>query len=156
METNEKLAEVLNDLIQINNDRITGYEKAAEETKDIDVDLQGIFHKMADESRKYKAELTNEVTRLGGEPAEGTTGMGKIYRVWMDVKATFSGHDRQSALDSCEFGEDAAQKAYRDALASDAEISAETRQLITSQKESLKTSHDTIRKLRDAHKIVNA
>ena len=131
METNEKLSEVLNDLIQINNDRITGYEKAADETKDIDVDLQGIFHKMADESRKYKTELVAEVGRLGGEPAEGTTGMGKIYRVWMDVKATFTGHDRQSALESCEFGEDAAQKAYRDALASDAEISADTRQLIT-------------------------
>ena len=156
METNEKLSEVLNDLIQINNDRITGYEKAADETKDIDVDLQGIFHKMADESRKYKTELVAEVGRLGGEPAEGTTGMGKIYRVWMDVKATFTGHDRQSALESCEFGEDAAQKAYRDALASDAEISADTRQLITSQQASLKNSHDIIKKLRDAHKVVNA
>lgn len=156
METNEKLAEVLNDLIQINNDRITGYQKAAEETKDIDVDLQGIFHKMADESRHYKSELSNEVLRIGGKPAEGTTGVGKIYRVWMDVKATFTGHDRQSALDSCEFGEDAAQKAYRDALASDAEMNAETRQLITTQQASLKTSHDTIKKLRDAHKVVNA
>ena len=156
METNEKLSEVLNDLIQINNDRITGYEKAADETKDIDVDLQGIFHKMADESRKYKTELVAEVGRLGGEPAEGTTGMGKIYRVWMDVKATFTGHDRQSALESCEFGEDAAQKAYRDALASDAEISADTRQLIISQQASLKNSHDIIKKLRDAHKVVNA
>lgn len=150
--TNEKLTEVLNDLIEINNDRITGYEKAIDEAKDIDVDLKATFSKMADESRKYKAELTNAVTSLGGDPATGTTNSGKIYRIWMDVKATFTGHDRQAVLENCEFGEDAAQKAYKMALASDAEMDAETRQLITSQQASLKTSHDLIKKYRDAHK----
>lgn len=157
MVTNEKLEEVLNDLIEINNDRITGYEKAVDETKDIDVDLQAIFHKMADESRKYKTELAQEVTRLGGEPTTtGTTNSGKIYRIWMDVKATFTGHNRQAVLENCEFGEDAAQKAYKMALASDAEMSAETRQLITSQQSSLKTSHDIIKKYRDAQKVVSS
>ncbi len=156
MATNDKLNEVLNDLIHINNDRITGYEKASGETKDIDVDLQGIFNKMADESRKYKAELTQAVTSLGGEIEQGKTSLGSIYQVWMDIKATFTGHDRQSVLNSCEYGEDAAQKAYRDALASDAEMDVETRQLITTQKDELKSSHDAIKKLRDAHKAINA
>ena len=155
MATNEKLVEVFNDLIEINNDRINGYVKAAEETKDIDVDLKAVFHKMADESRKYKTELAQAVTRLGGTPAEGTTNSGKIYRVWMDVKATFTGHDRQSVLESCEFGEDAAQKAYKLALSSDAEMDAESRQLITDQQSSLKTSHDLIKKYRDAHKAIS-
>jgi uncharacterized protein (TIGR02284 family) len=157
MSTNSELTGVLNDLIEINNDRIVGYEKAADETKGLDVDLKAIFYKMADESRKYKSELTLEVNRLGGDPVtDGTTNSGKIYRVWMDVKATFSGHDRQSVLESCEFGEDAAQKAYKAALASDAEMDADTRQLITSQQSSLKTSHDLIKKYRDMHKAVNA
>jgi uncharacterized protein (TIGR02284 family) len=152
---NDKLVEVLNDLIEINNDRVNGYEKAAEETKDKDVDLQGIFNKMADDSRKYAAELTQEVNRLGGEADAGTTNSGKLYRVWMDVKAIFTGKDRQAILENCEFGEDAAQKAYKAALASDAEISSETRQLITDQQASLKTAHDLIKKYRDAHKAVN-
>lgn len=156
MQTNEELNEVLNDLVRINNDRITGYEKAADETKDIELDLKAIFHKMADESRKYVSELNSEISKYGGEPVQGTTGAGKIYRVWMDVKATFTGHDRQSALESCVFGEDAAQKAYEEALASDAEISADTRQLITSQQASLKSSHDAIKKLRDASEAINA
>lgn len=155
MASNEKLVEVLNDLIEINNDRITGYEKAADETKDADIDLQAIFHKMADESREYKSELVKEVTRLGGEPSTGTTNSGKIYRVWMDVKATFTGKDRQAILESCEFGEDAAQKAYKLALESDADIDVDTRQLITSQQSSLKSSHDIIKKYRDAHKAMN-
>ncbi len=152
--TNDKLVEVLNDLIEINNDRVVGYEKASDETKSLDVDLQAIFTKMADDSRKYAAELTQKVSELGGEPAKGTTNSGKIYRVWMDVKATFTGHDRQAILENCEFGEDAAQKAYKAALASDAEIDAETRQLITDQQSSLQTGHDLIKKYRDAHKTM--
>lgn len=155
MTTNENLVEVLNDLVQINNDRILGYEKAVEEVENIDVDLKAIFNKMADQSRKLKTELATHVANLGGELAEGTTGAGKIYRTWMDVKATFSGNDRQTALNSCEFGEDAAQRAYKEALASDAEMSAEVRQLITEQKEDLKTSHDVIKGMRDANKAMS-
>ncbi|MBA2249097.1 MAG: PA2169 family four-helix-bundle protein [Chitinophagaceae bacterium] len=155
MTTNDKLTGVLNDLIEINNDRVNGYEKAAEETKTIDVDLQAIFHKMADESRKYKASLTDKVASLGATPETAeTTNSGKLYRVWMDVKTLFTGKDRQGILDNCEFGEDAAQKAYRMALASDAEMDADTRQLITSQQSSLKASHDLIKKYRDANKAV--
>ena len=154
MATNDNLVGVLNDLIRINNDRIEGYQRAAKEARDIDVDLRAIFTRMADESRQYAAELTQEVVKLGGEPATGTTNSGKIYRVWMDVKATFTGHDRESVLASCEFGEDAAQKAYSSALESDAEMSADARQLVANQKASLKTSHDVIKKYRDMHDAV--
>jgi uncharacterized protein (TIGR02284 family) len=151
--TTTELTEVLNDLIRINNDRITGYEKAAAESKEIDIDLKAIFHKMADESRKYASELKDQINSLGGESeTDATTGMGKLYRAWMDVKATFTGKDRTAILSSCEYGEDAAQKAYNDALASDADIDTETRQLITAQKASLKTSHDLIKQYRDANK----
>ncbi len=52
MQTNEKLAEVLNDLIEINNDRVKGYTKAADEAKDADADLKVIFTAMAGESKK--------------------------------------------------------------------------------------------------------
>ena len=156
METNEKLTEVLNGLIEINNDRVNGYEKAVEETRDLDMDLKAIFHSMANDSRKYVAELSNVVSGLGGTPADGTTNSGKVYRVWMDIKSTFTGHDRQSVLELCEFGEDAAQRAYKAAIASDAEMDAEIRQLIAEQQSKLKTSHDMIKKYRDMHKAVNA
>jgi uncharacterized protein (TIGR02284 family) len=151
--TATELTEVLNDLIKINNDRIVGYEKAAKESKDIDADLKAIFSTMANESRRYAAELTAQVLQIGGESeSDATTNMGKLYRTWMDIKATFTGKDRKAILDSCEYGEDAAQKAYTDALASDADIDTETRQLITRQKAALKNSHDLIKKYRDANK----
>lgn len=155
MITNDNVVEVLNDLIRINNDRIVGYEKAADEARDIDVDLRAIFTRMAEESRQYAAELTQEVVKLGGEPATGTTNSGKIYRVWMDVKATFSGGSRQAILENCEFGEDAAQRAYESALTTDEELPNDVRQLIANQKQSLRTSHDVIKKYRDVHAAVN-
>jgi uncharacterized protein (TIGR02284 family) len=154
MERNENLIEVLNDLIRINHDRTEGYAKAADNARDVDVDLRAIFNRLGNESREYASQLVDEVVHLGGEPAEGTTASGKIYRAWMDVKATFSGKDRTSVLAACEFGEDAAQRAYETALASDAEMPAGIRQLIATQKSALKTSHDLIKKYRDMHAIV--
>lgn len=155
MATNDNLVTVLNDLIRINNDRVVGYEKAADEARDIDIDLRAIFTRMSEESRQYAAELTQEVVKLGGDPATGTTNSGKIYRVWMDLKATFTGNSRQAILENCEYGEDAAQKAYESALKSDAEMISDIRQLISNQKSSLRTSHDVIKKYRDLHASVN-
>lgn len=155
MKTNEDLVEVLNDLVQINNDRITGYENAQEDVENIDVDLKAVFGRMAEQSRKLKGELSSHINSLGGEVAEGTSASGKIHRTWMDVKATFTGKDRQSALNSCEFGEDAAQKAYKEALSEDEDLNAEFRQLITKQKQELRTSHDIIKGMRDANKAVS-
>jgi uncharacterized protein (TIGR02284 family) len=151
MAVNDNLIEVLNDLIQINNDRIEGYKRASNEAEEDDMDLKAIFNRMADESRGYVAELTQEVVKLGGEPTTSTTNSGKIYRAWMDVKATFTGNDRKAILASCEFGEDAAQKAYEAALSSDESLPLDVRQLIANQKASLKTSHDVIKKYRDMH-----
>jgi uncharacterized protein (TIGR02284 family) len=153
MTTNKDVIEVLNDLIRINNDRTAGYMRAAEDTKNVDVDLRTIFERMADESRQNAIELTAQVGRLGGEPATGTTTSGKIYRAWMNVKDMFTGKDRHALLASCEYGEDAAQRAYEDALASDAPLPTEVRQLITSQKASLRNSHDMVKKYRDMHEI---
>ncbi len=155
MTNSENLSETLNDLVRINNDRITGYEKAAEQAESIDVDLKVIFNKMASESRDYIRQLDEKVLSLGGKPSADSTFAGKIYRTWMDVKNTFTGSDRTSILESCEFGEDAAQKAYNEALESDAEMDAETRKLIMEQKNSLKTSHDMIKKYRDLNKAVS-
>lgn len=155
MKQNEKAVEVLNDLILINNDRVAGYEKAIDETKDIDVDLKAVFTKMANDSREFVSELSTEISRLGGEVATGTTNSGKIYRIWMDIKATFTGKDRLAVLQNCEFGEDAAQKAYNEALNNtDVELDANVRQLITNQKATLRTAHDLIKKYRDMHASV--
>ncbi len=145
----EKVTNILNDLIRINHDRVVGYEKAIEELKDGDNDLKNLFQSYVSESRQYAQELTTEVGRLDGDPAEGTTNSGKIYRVWMDLKAAITGKDRKTILENCEFGEDAAQKAYDLALNADVELEPSLRDLIVSQKAKLRTGHDEVKRLRD-------
>ncbi len=148
---NEGLVEVLNDLVKINNDRIAGYDRAISESKDLDVDLKAVFEGMGRESEQYKSELVSLIQSLGGEVTTDTTLSGKVYRAWMDVKATFTGASRKAILENCEFGEDAWRRAYEAALSSDVEMSAEVRQLITGQYNSEKGSHDMIKTYRDAH-----
>lgn len=151
----EKLAAVLNDLVRINNDRIKGYETAAEDVEKYDVDLKAVFNNMADQSRSNVSALQNEITRLGQEAETGGSIPGAIHRAWIDTKAVFTGNDREAILNSCEFGEDAILKAYNDALATDADLDVETRQMITSQRASLKNSHDAIKKMRDVQEAVS-
>jgi uncharacterized protein (TIGR02284 family) len=148
METTEKeTVSLLNDLVIINNDRIEGYKRAADETED--VDLKSLFSGMADESRKFKAELSSEISKLGGTVEEGTKASGKFYRAWMDIKSALTGKDRKAIIASCEFGEDAALEEYEDVLKSD-ELSAECRSIISQQKASLQASHDKIKAMRDS------
>ena len=146
---NEKVTGIINDLIRINHDRVVGYEKAIDELKDEDADLKALFQRYITESRQYAQELTTEVTRLGGDPADGTTNSGKIYRVWMDLKAAITGKDRKTILNNCEFGEDAAQKAYDTALNADEDFEPSVRELLVRQKATLKAGHDEVKRLRD-------
>jgi uncharacterized protein (TIGR02284 family) len=147
---NENTNEVLNDLIKINNDRIAGYERALNEMRTEDGDLRPTFESMKAESEDHKKELVSYVEAHGGDVEDDTTISGKIYRAWMEVKNVFTGGSRGELLDSCEFGEDAAQRAYEAALGTEApRIDEEARQLIENQQRVLKDSHDTIKRLRD-------
>jgi uncharacterized protein (TIGR02284 family) len=148
MENQKQNAEILNDLIEINNDRIVGYQKAMEELRVEDGDLKQLFTEMIRQSNQNKSDLTQEVQVLGLEAERGTTASGKIYRAWMDVKAIFTGHDRHTILSNCEFGEDSAQKAYDMALDEES-LSANLRTIIEDQKAGLKSSHDEIKLLRN-------
>lgn len=147
METREKTIEALNDLIRINNDRIAGYQKASSNTEINEAELKTLFQRLAQESRDYVEELGAEVIALGGTPASDSTAAGKIYRTWMDVKATFTGKDAHATLASCEFGEDAAQRAYNDAM--DDDLDPTVLGFIARQKALLKGSHDLIKRYRD-------
>ena len=142
--------DALNDLVQINNDRIEGYRKAQEELKDgSDGDLKSLFSDMIKESSDYKSELSQMIGSYGGQTTQTSTVSGKIYQAWMDLKALFTGGDRKAVLSNCEAGEDAAQRAYQMAL-DDEDVMAETKTLIARQKAALRQSHDRIRALRDA------
>ncbi|MCF3108319.1 PA2169 family four-helix-bundle protein [Niabella sp. CC-SYL272] len=141
---------LLNDLIRINNDRIAGYEKITSELREgYDSDLKILFSKMILNSNDLNADLSKMVSFLGGEPATGTTGSGKLYRLWLDIKSAFTiTTDRKTALKNGEQIEDAVQSAYDDAL-NEPGLPAEIETLLLSQKASLLEAHNQIKVLRD-------
>lgn len=155
MNDNKKIITVLNDLIKINIDRITGYEKAINDLDDSEVILKTLFNQVSEDSHDIKSQLAEKVIALGDEPASDRTVPGAIYQAWMDVKATFSGHDTGSTLEACEFGEDAAQRAYQAAQkAAEDDFPADIKHMISSQKNLLKMSHDLIKTQRDQYKEI--
>lgn len=144
----------LNDLIKINNDRITGYQKAIEGADDSS--LKGVFEGYADQSRGYVNQLNDYIHLLGGQPTDGTTLSGKFYHAWMDVKSAFTTKDSHSILSDCEYGEDVAKSAYRKAL-DDKELIWEDEKvvaLLNNHMNGLKLAHDAIKALRDSFKQV--
>jgi uncharacterized protein (TIGR02284 family) len=145
----DKTVEVLNKLLEINNDRLEGYETATNETDELE--LKALFARLSKTSLRCRYELIDEITILGGEPVEGTKTSGKFFRAWMDVKAELSGHDRNAILSSCEFGEDKAIAAYKNVLINDImHLSTKLLTLVRTQYVLLKADHDTIHSLRDA------
>ena len=139
-------SETVRDLIRINNDRVTGYSKAA--TQADDQELQSLFSQLSQQSRQLASELRSLVSDSDKNVTDETTTAGKIYRTWMDVKATFGGDDRKGILASCEFGEDAAQKAYKQALEDD-DLTPDVRVTVEKQKATLRQAHDKIKMMRD-------
>jgi len=149
METTEKTATIINDLIIINNDRYEGYKTAASETKD--PDLKSLFTDFSNQSKGFALELrkyvpSNEETADRDE----TKNSGKLFRVWMDLKAAVTGNDRKAILSSCEFGEDRAKATYDDVLEHTEDIPTEALAVITKQRAALQKGHDTVKSLRDS------
>ena len=150
METTEKSIEVLNDLIEINNDRVAGFEKAIRDLEEPNMDLKAVFEKLAGESRENVSALTGVVSRTGGEAETGSSTTGAIHRAWISVKATFGGSDRKSILEECERGEDAIKKAYATALDPENQLDMASMEMIIRQKSGIDAGHDQIKALRDA------
>ncbi|MCC8411238.1 PA2169 family four-helix-bundle protein [Mucilaginibacter sp. UR6-1] len=149
MATIEKSVEILNDLIQINNDRIEGFERASKELSADDLDLRNLFTLFTKDSRTHVQELTAAVALLGDKPETGNTITGTLHRTWLDVKATFTGQNRKSILQECERGEDAIKKAYTEALAGNV-LPADVSEILVQQQQKINEGHDKIKALRDS------
>ena len=110
----EKSIVILNSLVEINNDRLLGYQVAFNDTDE--ADLKTLFAQFSLTSQNCKKELIAEIIKMGGKPTEEVHTSGDLHRAWMDLKATLSGNDRVTILNSCEFGENVAIDTYDKAL----------------------------------------
>jgi uncharacterized protein (TIGR02284 family) len=150
MATSESVNGLIGDLIEINNDRVAGFEKVIEDINDENVDLKSVFAEYAQQSRKNVQELS---AIAGSAPhlEDDKSVSGTLHRVWIDVKSLFGGSDRASILSEAERGEDAIKKAYQDALNNN-ELPFEAREIVSSQAQLINAAHNRIKALRDTAK----
>jgi uncharacterized protein (TIGR02284 family) len=151
----EKMITILNSLIDLNNDRMEGYENAAAEIGDLRyAQLKALFYAIVEEARNHKDDLVDLVIGFGGEPGEGPTPSGILFDIWLEAKAAFARKDVRVALDACERGEYVALEAYQEVLHPEGVWPPEVAALLDKQREEIKISHDRVKSLSDEYKTV--
>jgi uncharacterized protein (TIGR02284 family) len=145
-EKNRDTESVLLDVIKTLQDGQRGFADIGEHIKD--ETLKRYFLAESLKRASFRAELENELHRAGmADVKESGSAAGALHRAWGDLKARLGGGDHQ-LLETAEQGEDAAKKAYQDAL--DHDLPLPLRQLLTEQQSHILNSHDYVRSHRDA------
>ncbi len=142
----EKVKATLSKLIDFLRDSHQGFTEIGKHIKDDQARL--FFMKETQARANFAGELENELHRLGVKDVE-QSGMvsSKIHRAWGELKATLGGGDH-TLLATAEQGEDAAKKAYKEAL--EEHLPADVRDLLSRQQTHIIASHDMVRDMRNA------
>ena len=143
---NDKTISVLNDLLNITNDRIAGFAKVADKVWQNYADLKPAYDDMVAEAWDMKDELIDLIERKGGHPDNETSISGAFHRAWIDVKNTFASDKVESTLENVVFGEKAAINAFQNALNS-GELCRESEALVSKQLQQLSISYNKFKVL---------
>ncbi|HEU0283834.1 MAG TPA: PA2169 family four-helix-bundle protein [Sphingomicrobium sp.] len=144
MDNNDQIS-TLNSLIETTLDSITGYEDSAQ---NIDNErFREIFRQRANERQQVVTDLREEVRRLGGEPEESGSFLGKAHQRFEDLKAAITGRDEKAIINEVERGEDYIKAKFEAALNSE-NLGAEARQVVERAYQSVRAGHDQISQLK--------
>ena len=135
----------LNTLISTTIDSVTGYENSA---KDIENErFAQLFRERANERQRVVEDLRAEVRRLGGDPEDDGSFLGKTHQRFEDLKAAITGQDEQAVINEVERGEDYLKEKYEAALNSDT-LSGEARSVVERCYQSVRSGHDQMSQLK--------
>ena len=137
--------DTLNTLTTTLIDSINGYEDAASNTENSR--FQQIFRERANERRRVVEDLRSEIRRLGGEPADDGSFMGKTHQRWLDLKSAITGNDDERVVNSVEAGEDYLKEKFEKALDSD-KLTGEAREAAQRAYQSVRSGHDQMSQLK--------
>jgi len=148
----------LKGLVEICKDGQEGFKEAAENISNSEYKV--VFQNYAQQRGMFASELESEIKRLGGDDdTSNLEGMwndvaGAAHRTWLNLKSAITSGDAKAILNECETGEDAAVRAYENAL-DDREVPIEVSSLIRNQYAAVKEAHDRIRSLRNLERMGN-
>jgi uncharacterized protein (TIGR02284 family) len=144
-ENNSGEISTLNTLIATTVDSVTGYEDSAKNIED--QRLREIFRSRADERQRIVEELRGEVRRMGGDPEDGGSFLGKTHQRFEDLKAAITGRDEKAIINEVERGEDYLKDKWQTALDS-GDLTGEVRTTVERCYQSVKSGHDQISQLK--------
>jgi uncharacterized protein (TIGR02284 family) len=146
------VADVLNGLVQTAKDGAEGFKTAAEKVKD--PSLKALFSKYATQRASYVRELQTLVSSLGEQPAEHGHVAASLHRGWINLKEALSRNEDSAVVNEAEAGEDAAKKAYSEALAKP--LPADVKAVVQKQYDGVLEAHNTVRDLKHARQAAKA
>ena len=134
-------------MIEILRDCEQGFGEVGEHLKS--PELKAFVPEEASRRRSFAKELEAELVdhSRNAEDISGTT-VGTLHRPWGDLKANPGGGDR-TFLETAEQGENAAKKAYKEALEGQIQ-SPELRETLRHQRSHIQSSHDKVKAFRDS------
>jgi len=135
----------LNSLIATTIDSADGYEQAAKEAQGNQ--FGALFTSRATERREIASHLQRQVENLGGNAEDDGTVLAGAHRIFLNLKATVTGHDDKAIINEVEAGEDHIKDKFEDALA-DRELSASVKSLIEQCYAKVKAGHDEVRDIK--------
>jgi uncharacterized protein (TIGR02284 family) len=146
--SNKEVEETLRSVIQSLIDGQEGFQQIGEKLED--PTLRQYFAAESLKRASFRGDLETVLHNHGvHDIKEKGTASGAIHRTWADVKAKLGGGDH-TLLETAETGEDAAKKAYKDAL--EKEWPLPIKQLLDTQYAHIQESHDYVKSERDRRK----
>lgn len=147
METKKNI-EILESLISTLEDGRLGYTEAAEKCED--TQLKDIFLSNARHRSLMVVRLQDEINKLGKSTDATDDLLGAAHRVWLDIKAAFTGSDSEAIIEACEAGEEYATNKFREAL-NEKELFSSLHAVISSQ---LREIERDLEKIKSYKKVI--
>lgn len=135
--------DVVKDVVEVLHDGQRGFAELGKHLQDSEA--KTYFMKESLTRSQFAGELESAA---GLENDTGGTTSGALHRFWGDMKGKMGAGDH-ALLETAEQGEDAAKKAYQDALQK-TEVSGNIRQILQRQQTHIQQSHDKVKALRDS------
>lgn len=130
---NDKVVNLLNDLLTKNYDAEKGYKEAAEKIEHSS--LKSYFNEQAQNRYDFGHEIKALIAKYGGEPDKGTSITGDLHRVWIAIRDAFTSGDK-AIFDEAVRGEEAFSAEYGEML-TDEFLPEDMKEMVRKQKNSV-------------------
>jgi uncharacterized protein (TIGR02284 family) len=141
---------MLNTLLATLTDSINGYRESADHVQS--AEFRQLFLDSAEERARVADDLRAEVRRLGGDPNDDGSMLGKSHQVFLDLKAAVTGRDDKAIINETERGEDYLKEKFEAALQSDS-LTGESRAVVERAFTSVRAGHDRVAQIKHGLEI---